>query len=130
MRKRHIKKPRIDCFTRQGQVFQIPLHIANKYLVKDTEALKRSPSSKPLRDADIVDAAILFAEMDKKYTEAGVLLRGTRHREQLSQKDFAEKIKITQSDLSKMENGRRPIGKIIAKRIEKEFGVDYRYFLA
>jgi hypothetical protein len=28
-----------------------------------------------------------------------------------------------------MEKGIRPIGKIIAKRIQKAFGVDYRYFL-
>jgi plasmid maintenance system antidote protein VapI len=28
-----------------------------------------------------------------------------------------------------MENGRRPIGKTIAKRIEKVFGTNYRYFL-
>jgi len=42
---------------------------------------------------------------------------------------MAKKINITQADLSKMENGKRPIGKIIAKRIEKMFDVSYRYFL-
>ncbi len=65
----------------------------------------------------------------KKYSRAGALLKGLRHRENLSQKTFAEKIHVTQSDLSKMEHGKRPIGKIIAKRIAQLFNVDYRNFL-
>lgn len=76
-----------------------------------------------------IDASVFFKEMDKKYTQAGALLRGIRHREGLSQKEFAKRIEVTQSDLSKMENGKRSIGKIVAKRIEEEFGTDYRYFL-
>ena len=43
--------------------------------------------------------------------------------------EFAKKIKVTQSNLSKMENGKRPIGKMVAQRIAKEFDVNYRYFL-
>lgn len=77
----------------------------------------------------VIKGIVFFKEMDKKYTEAGALLLGTRHRERLSQKEFSKRIEVTQSDLSKMENGKRSIGKIVAKRIEKEFGVDYRYFL-
>lgn len=70
-----------------------------------------------------------FDMLDKKYTKAGALLKGLRHREGLNQIDFAKKIGVSQADLSKMENGRRAIGKIIAKRIQKIFGADYRYFL-
>lgn len=36
---------------------------------------------------------------------------------------------ITQTNLSAMENGRRPIGKELAKRIAEKFQVDYRIFL-
>lgn len=42
--------------------------------------------------------------LDEKYSQAGALLRGTRHREGLSQAVFAKKLGITQGDLSKMEN--------------------------
>jgi transcriptional regulator with XRE-family HTH domain len=77
------------------------------------------------READ--ESNELFTE--KEYTKAGVLLRGLRLRENLSQVEFAKKIQITQANLSNMENGRRPIGKIIAKRIEKVFGTNYWYFL-
>jgi transcriptional regulator with XRE-family HTH domain len=57
------------------------------------------------------------------------LLKGVRGRESLTQVEFAAKLGITQANLSKMENGRRPIGKAMAKRIGKMFRVDYRYFL-
>jgi len=74
-------------------------------------------------------AKFLFEKLDKKFTKAGALLKGLRIREDLSQLEFAKKINVSQANLSKMENGKRPIGKIIAKRIEKAFGTNYRYFL-
>ncbi|MBB71758.1 MAG: XRE family transcriptional regulator [Legionellales bacterium] len=52
-----------------------------------------------------------------------------RLRENLNQQDFAEQINITQPELSKMETGKRPIGKTVAKRIAKAFGVNYQIFL-
>lgn len=70
-----------------------------------------------------------FAKLEEQYTKAGVLLKGLRVRENLSQVEFAKKIKVTQANLSNMENGKRPIGKIVAKGIEKVFGTSYRYFL-
>lgn len=121
MRKRHTSDHMIDCFTKQGWVFRIPAHIANKYLI--TKKMRNHS------EFESINATVLFQDMDKKHTEAGALLRGTRHREGLSQNAFAKRIGVTQSDLSKMENGKRPIGKIVAKRIEKVFAVDYRYFL-
>lgn len=57
----------------------------------------------------------VFAELDKKHTKAGALLRDIRARENLSQVEFAKRIGVSQTNLSKMENGKCPIGKIIAK---------------
>lgn len=71
----------------------------------------------------------VFAKLEQKLTKAGALLKGLRTREGLTQLEFSERIGVTQSNLSNMENGRRPVGKIVAKRIEKIFNVDYRYFL-
>ena len=56
-------------------------------------------------------------------------LRGLRYREDLTQIEFAEKIGVSQGNLSAMENGRRPIGKEVARRIGEVFGADYRLFL-
>lgn len=128
MKKHPTRNAMINCFTKQGCVYRIPLHIASKYLVNKGKS-KNTSQSKFSSDNESINATAFFKKMDEKYTEAGALLRGARHREGLSQKEFAKKIEVTQSDLSKMENGKRPIGKIVAKRIEKEFGVNYRYFL-
>lgn len=100
----------------KGHVYNIPKSVAEKYEDKSKTSDRVSPED-------------IFAALEKKHTKAGVLLKGTRHREGLTQIEMAKKIHVTQADLSKMENGKRAIGKIIAKRIEKVFGVNYRYFL-
>lgn len=61
--------------------------------------------------------------------EWSVALRGLRYREGLTQKAFGKKLGIEQTNISKMEQGKRPIGKTLAKRIAKVFKSDYRIFL-
>ena len=109
--------------THHHKTYAIPKDIANQYIVPDKKIKKSKKIPKP------VTIKALFKKLDDKFTKAGALLKGLRLREGLSQIEFAKKIKVTQANLSNMENGRRPIGKIIAKRIEKVFGVNYRYFL-
>lgn len=59
----------------------------------------------------------------------GDMLQGLRYREDLTQKQFAEKLGIKQSHVSEMENNRRPITLQMAKKIGKVFGVGYKVFL-
>ncbi len=61
--------------------------------------------------------------------EWAVALRGLRYREGLTQTKLGEMLGIEQTNISKMEQGKRPIGKTIAKRIAKLFKSDYRIFL-
>lgn len=77
----------------------------------------------------MIPASVFFASYEKKFTKAGMLLRGLRIREGLTQAQFAEKIAVTQANLSKMELGHRAIGRTVAQRIEKAFGVTYKLFL-
>lgn len=119
MRKHHTKdmhKVIIFPFVYAGRTYNIPQSVAKKYESTSDVVDKISPEE-------------VFADIEKKYTKAGVLLRGIRYREGLSQIEMAKKIKVAQADLSKMENGKRIIGKVIAKRIAKLFGVNYRGFL-
>lgn len=104
--------------TDDNKTYAIPKKIAEKYIV-DTKKINNAVSSNTV-----------FEKLEKKLTSAGALLKGLRTRENMSQIDFAKKMGVTQANLSKMENGHRAIGKIIAKRIEKAFGVNYRYFLS
>jgi len=109
--------PVILHFVHKGHIYNIPKSVAEKYEDKNAK----------LKDRVLPEE--IFENIEKKYTKAGVLLRGVRHREGLTQLAMAKKIHVTQADLSKMESGKRPIGKTLAKRIEKIFGVNYRYFL-
>lgn len=98
-----------------GVLYVFPKKVAEKYRVsEDTKTVKPDE---------------LFAEINKKYTKPGALLKGIRIRENLTQAAMAKKIKVTQSDISQMEHGVRKVGRVIAKRIEKLFKVDYRAFL-
>jgi ribosome-binding protein aMBF1 (putative translation factor) len=58
-----------------------------------------------------------------------VALRGARKREALTQKELAQLMGISQTHISEMEHGKRPIGKDMAKRLAKVLKVDYRVFL-
>ena len=58
-----------------------------------------------------------------------VALRGARKREGLTQKELAALLGVSQTHISEMEHGKRPIGKDMAKRLAKVLKADYRVFL-
>jgi len=68
-------------------------------------------------------------DLIEKYTEPGVALKGARAKAGLSQNELADKLKIPQSHISDMENGRRPIGKKMAKRLAEALKMGYKVFL-
>lgn len=61
---------------------------------------------------------------------AGRALRGARYRENMSQKQLSELTGVSVQNLSAMENGRRSIGKDMAKRFAKALNTDWRLLLA
>jgi len=61
--------------------------------------------------------------------EAGTILAGYRHREGLSQMQLAEATGIPQRHISEMENGKRIIGVVRAKRLAEALQCDHRRFL-
>ncbi|MCX6990372.1 MAG: helix-turn-helix transcriptional regulator [Chlamydiae bacterium] len=70
-----------------------------------------------------------FKQRLRKHSEGGVMLKGCRSKADITQKDLAEALSISQHHISEMENGKRPIGKEMAKRLAKFFETDYRVFL-
>jgi DNA-binding XRE family transcriptional regulator len=64
-----------------------------------------------------------------KYSEGGVLLRAHRIDAKLTQAELGDKLEISQNHISEMENGKRPIGKEMAKKFARFFKTDYRMFL-
>lgn len=59
----------------------------------------------------------------------GVVLRGLRTRDGLTQSELAKKTGMLQSHISEMEKGTRPIGKTVAKKFAQVFNTDYKVFL-
>jgi DNA-binding XRE family transcriptional regulator len=59
----------------------------------------------------------------------GDVLQGMRYREDLTQAKLAEMVGVKPSHISDMENGRRPIGKEMAKRLGKALNAGYKVFL-
>jgi DNA-binding XRE family transcriptional regulator len=81
------------------------------------------------RDENSVSAESVFPDLADPSKHPMITFRGIRSKTGLTQKDVAERLGIAQADVSNIERGKRSIGKALAKRIEKEFGIDYRRFL-
>jgi len=60
----------------------------------------------------------------------GSYLAGFRHREGLTQAELAERSGIPRRHISEMENGRRPIGKLNAKKLAETLNIDPRLLLS
>jgi len=70
-----------------------------------------------------------FKDEIEAYSEGGLMLRGSRHKVEMTQIDLAGALGISQHHISEMENGKRPIGKVMAKRLAEIFKCNYRKFL-
>ncbi len=120
MKKRPIKtKKAVLCVSEEGQVYEVSRSVLDKYRSSSDNYQK---ARQLVRNALSVTPEEVFAEINAKYTKTGALLRAIRLREGLNQKMFAQLIGVTQGDLSKMEHGKRPIGKLLTARIAKKFG--------
>jgi DNA-binding XRE family transcriptional regulator len=64
-----------------------------------------------------------------KYKKSGLVIRGARHREGLSQKALAKKCGVRQENISKLENGQRAIGEKVAKKLAKALHIDFELLL-
>lgn len=96
-----------------------------------TKKWKRSQckSSSNANSDDSIDWKAAAAEAFGDIPSSALNLRGLRNREGLTQEQFGQAIDVEQSNISKMELGKRNIGVKIAKRIEQIFNIDYRLFL-
>ena len=66
---------------------------------------------------------------DLAHNRTGVILRGYRSREDLTQKQLSEMTGIPQRHISELEHGKRQAGKEWAKKLAAALNCDYRRFL-
>jgi predicted transcriptional regulator len=98
-------------------------------LVKEAIEKILNLAGMPLKDSEEDDGKSYSIEQVFPDFHIGHALRGLRSREELTQKQLAEMVGIKPSNISEMENGKRPIGKVMAKRLAKALGTDYKVFL-
>jgi DNA-binding XRE family transcriptional regulator len=104
------------------------LYLVSKAQAHAVETILKSLDERG-NDNDFVAAEDLFPEINDPVKGPALSFHGIRLRHGLTQKQMAEKIGVSQSDVSKIEKGERPIGKKLAMRIGKALGIDYRRFL-
>ncbi len=80
-------------------------------------------------DEDSISAEAMIHHLCGSLPKWAVNLRGLRMREGLTQVAFGQLLNINQTNISKMELGKRSIGKTTAKRLAALFHADYRLFL-
>jgi DNA-binding XRE family transcriptional regulator len=78
---------------------------------------------------EAIDARELYPELKDPIKRAAIAFHGARLRLGLTQKQMADKIGLSQSDISKIEKGEREISRKLALRIGKAFEIDYKRFL-
>jgi len=87
---------------------------------------------KPLGFVDASEEYVSWRELFPEYSDEempGSCLRGARYKEEITQKQLADMTGIPQRHISMMENGKRPIGKEMAKRLGKALNISYKVFL-
>lgn len=73
---------------------------------------------------ELVDSKDVFPERSPSR-----MLSGARYREGLTQAELSSMTGIPRRHISEMENGKRTIGKVNAKKLAQSLNVDYRRFL-
>ncbi len=110
-------------------------HKPRKFLVsaalgRKLEALlQRELKTASAAKKDFIPAAAVFPEAFDALQGPAMALRGLRQRESLTQRQLAEMLGIRQHHLSEMENAKRPIGKVMARKLAEALGADRRVFL-
>lgn len=95
-------------------------HTSSKHIRSDLSHLEKK---------DFIPWRESSKERIERNTEAGIMLRGSRYKNQMTQKQLAESLGISQHHISEMEHGKRPIGKEMARRLAAILNIDYRVFL-
>jgi ribosome-binding protein aMBF1 (putative translation factor) len=98
---------------------------------------KKEQAVERLKPLGFVDSSeeeeyVSWRELFSEYSDEempGSCLRGARYKEAITQQRLADMIGIPQRHISMMENGKRPIGKEMAKRLGKALNIGYKVFL-
>ncbi len=84
---------------------------------------------KPLGFHAVEDTIPWRKAFPDKAKSKGAVLAGARYKEDMTQVELSKRTGIPQRHISEMENDKRPIGKMNAKKFAEALNIDYRVFL-
>lgn len=122
-----VKTPLIKIEISEGK--KRSLYLVPKEAAGALATLLKSLDESSGSNADFMDADELYPELNDSVKGPAISFHGVRLRMGFTQKQMAEKIGISQSDVSKIEKGERSIGKKLAIRIGQALGINYKRFL-
>lgn len=120
-----VKMRRIEIAIRSGA--KRKLFLVSEEKAHAIETLLSEPP--PKKGDELIDIGDVFPDLNNPEKLPSITFRGIRAKTGLTQKEVADRLDITQAEVSKIEGGKRTIGKKLAKKIEKEFKINYRRFL-
>jgi DNA-binding XRE family transcriptional regulator len=98
----------------------------SRAIEKTLKALGHSVSMRRINDEG--EELYTFAELFPDATP-GCILRGFRNRDEMTQEDLAAKLGTTQTRVSELESGKRPISRRMAQKLGEIFEIPYKAFL-
>lgn len=80
-------------------------------------------------EEDSIHWTVVAKKDIEQHGQAGMVLRGARFRENMSQKELAKRSGVSQENISRIENGKRPVGEKVAKKLAKPLKINYRLLI-
>lgn len=109
--------------------FSVKVPAANAPLVKEALQGVLALAEQSLRSANEDGDEVYSVEEAFPDGNPGMLIRGLRGKEEITQEDLAERLGIAQTRVSELESGKRAISVAMAKRLASVFNVTYKMFL-
>ncbi len=125
----HMKKPHTEevSMTFTGPITMMKQALeAMRSLGFETE--EQQPSNGKVEGSIPWRESSYFKEIENNLPS--VFLSGARYREGLTQVELAERTGIPRRHISEMENGKRPIGKVNARKLAEVLNIDPRRLLS
>jgi DNA-binding XRE family transcriptional regulator len=110
-------------------LLQLPPLTAEKVSDAIQRALKSMGHTVRVRHLNDEGEELLTFEEVFPDAHPGMILRGCRGRDDMTQTELADKLGIAQTRVSEMESGKRPISVKMAKQFAEIFGTSYKAFL-
>jgi len=126
-----IKQVSLSVSGKTSVYFNVPMQLIDK-VYETLKPLKsqivETPSDDPWESSfkDIRDNI----NGEEIYKNSAITIRGARNREGLSQTALANSLGINRTNLSLLENAKRPVGKKLAQKLAKVFNIHYKVFLS